>query len=70
MYQDLNYEAERMRMVENQLRRRDIRDERLLDAMGKVPRHMFVDDDYIDMAKVYMTPYIKRQLGIKGDFER
>jgi protein-L-isoaspartate(D-aspartate) O-methyltransferase len=29
-------------MVEQQLRQRGIRDERLLDAMGRVPRHEFV----------------------------
>lgn len=50
MDQESNYAAERKRMVDNQLRRRDIRDKRLLDVMGKVPRHMFVGSDYIDMA--------------------
>jgi protein-L-isoaspartate(D-aspartate) O-methyltransferase len=30
------------RMVERQLRRRDIRDERVLDAMARVPRELFV----------------------------
>ena len=32
-------------MVESQLRSRDIRDERVLEAMGKVPRHLFVPED-------------------------
>jgi protein-L-isoaspartate(D-aspartate) O-methyltransferase len=36
------FAAERLAMVENQLRRRDIRDERVLAAMAKVPRHEFV----------------------------
>ncbi len=31
-----------MRMVEQQLERRDIRDPRVLDAMRRVPRHLFV----------------------------
>ena len=31
-------------MVEQQLRRRGIRDERVLDAMGRVPRHLFVPE--------------------------
>ncbi len=31
-------------MVEHQLRRRGIRDERVLDAMGRVPRHLFVPE--------------------------
>jgi len=32
----------RLRMVEEQIRRRGIRDERVLSAMGEVPRHLFV----------------------------
>jgi protein-L-isoaspartate(D-aspartate) O-methyltransferase len=37
-------------MVETQLRARGIRDERLLAAMGRVPRHEFVDPRYRDQA--------------------
>ncbi len=37
-----DYEAERKRMVEYQIRRRGIEDERLLSALLKVPRHLFV----------------------------
>jgi protein-L-isoaspartate(D-aspartate) O-methyltransferase len=40
----------RRRMVEEQLRGRDIRDERVLAAMGKVPRHLFVPGAYAAMA--------------------
>ena len=36
--------AERQRMVERQLRARDIRSERVLGAMEKVPRHLFVPE--------------------------
>jgi protein-L-isoaspartate(D-aspartate) O-methyltransferase len=39
-----NFDAERAAMVEMQLRRREIRDRRVLDAMRKVPRHRFVPD--------------------------
>src|SRR5918995_377603 len=35
----------RARMVERQLRRRGIEDERVLDAMGAVPRERFVPPD-------------------------
>lgn len=35
-------DAERARMVNEQLKARDIRDERVLNAMLKVPRHLFV----------------------------
>lgn len=37
-------------MVEMQLRRRGIRDERVLDAMQKLPRHEFVAEQYRDQA--------------------
>lgn len=37
-------EAERNRMVDDQLRARDIRDERVLRAMRDVPRHLFVPE--------------------------
>jgi protein-L-isoaspartate(D-aspartate) O-methyltransferase len=37
-------------MVESQLRNRGIRDERVLDAMEKVPRHLFVGTDLEDRA--------------------
>jgi protein-L-isoaspartate(D-aspartate) O-methyltransferase len=33
-------------MVESQLRRRGIRDQRVLDAMLRVPRHLFVPPEY------------------------
>jgi protein-L-isoaspartate(D-aspartate) O-methyltransferase len=47
------FAAQRAAMVEQQLRRRGITDERLLRAMGKVPRHEFIDwekrqEAYID----------------------
>lgn len=37
-------------MVERQLRRRGIRDERVLDAMLRVPRHEFVPREYMEFA--------------------
>lgn len=37
------YAAPRRRMVEEQLLARDVRDERVLEAMAEVPRHRFVD---------------------------
>lgn len=39
-----DWDAERRRMVEEQLRSRDIRSARVLDAMLKVPRHLFVPE--------------------------
>jgi protein-L-isoaspartate(D-aspartate) O-methyltransferase len=40
----------RERMVEHQLRRRGITDERVLEAMGKVPREVFVPPENRDLA--------------------
>src|ERR687883_306142 len=39
------YAHRRARMVERQLRRRGIEDERVLAAMGEVPRELFVPED-------------------------
>jgi protein-L-isoaspartate(D-aspartate) O-methyltransferase len=41
---------ERQRMVERQLRARDIRDERVLAAMARVPRELFVPQELADRA--------------------
>jgi protein-L-isoaspartate(D-aspartate) O-methyltransferase len=40
------FAALRHRMVETQLRARDIRDERVLQAMARVPRHQFAPEQY------------------------
>ncbi len=37
-------------MVDSQIRSRGIRDERVLRAMAKIPRHLFVDEGLIDQA--------------------
>jgi protein-L-isoaspartate(D-aspartate) O-methyltransferase len=72
---------ERTRMVEWQLRRRGIADERVLDAMGRVPRERFVapeqrDGAYADAAlpigggqtisQPYMVALICEQLALHG----
>ncbi len=44
------HSAERARMVESQLRRRGIHDERVLEAMLRIPRHEFVPDGYQSQA--------------------
>jgi protein-L-isoaspartate(D-aspartate) O-methyltransferase len=40
------FQAERLSMVENQLRRRGIQDENALRAMADVPRHEFIPENY------------------------
>jgi protein-L-isoaspartate(D-aspartate) O-methyltransferase len=43
-WQDGEFDEMRRRMVEEQLCRRDITNQRVLDAMGRVPRHLFVSE--------------------------
>lgn len=40
----MNFDARRAKMVERQLRRRGIADERVLEAMAQVPRELFVSN--------------------------
>ncbi len=42
---EIDYTNQRLSMVEGQLRRRDITDARVLDAMAKIPRHRFVSPE-------------------------
>ena len=46
----MSYEKLRHLMVEDQLRARGIKDERVLAAMERVPRHLFVDEHLHGMA--------------------
>ncbi|MBM4000128.1 MAG: protein-L-isoaspartate(D-aspartate) O-methyltransferase [Planctomycetes bacterium] len=72
----------RRRMVRQDLRGRGIRDERVLDAMGRVPREVFVDrvrpsDAYGDRAlpigcdqtisQPFMVALMTEALGLEGD---
>jgi protein-L-isoaspartate(D-aspartate) O-methyltransferase len=63
------YATARKRMVANQLAARDISDEKVLEVMGKVPRHLFVNPNYrrlayadrplpIDEGQTISQPYI------------
>ncbi|MBV9624398.1 MAG: protein-L-isoaspartate(D-aspartate) O-methyltransferase [Acidobacteria bacterium] len=44
------YARERAEMVERQLRARGIRDQRVLDAMSRIPRHEFVPEEFRSQA--------------------
>jgi protein-L-isoaspartate(D-aspartate) O-methyltransferase len=44
------YSKQRKKMVDAQIRSRGVRDERVLRAMEKIPRHLFVDEGLIDQA--------------------
>ncbi len=47
---EVEYREQRRAMVEHQLRDRDIVDESVLEAMLRVPRHLFVPESYRDAA--------------------
>ena len=46
----MDFENLRIKMIEEQLKTRDIKSEAVLDAMLKIPRHLFVPQDMQDYA--------------------
>ncbi|RFT14898.1 MAG: Protein-L-isoaspartate O-methyltransferase [Candidatus Saccharicenans subterraneus] len=50
MSQDSTYDRERKEMVEYQIRRRGVKDRKVLRAMLKVPRHLFVPEQMKELA--------------------
>lgn len=44
------YRKQRIKMVDSQIRSRDVRDERVLEVMEMIPRHLFVDEGLINQA--------------------
>lgn len=77
-----NFEALRRKMVENQLVARGIKDKRVLAAMLKVPRHLFVEEALMDRAygdhalpigegqtisQPYMVAIMSELIALKGD---
>lgn len=77
-----DWAAERQRMVDQQLRTRDIRNPRVLDAMRSVPRHLFVpeatrDEAYYDspvpigydqtISQPYIVAFMTQALEIEAD---
>jgi len=78
----MDYESERKIMVAEQLIVRGIKDRRVLDAMGKVPRHLFVEEalrsraygDYPlpigekqTISQPYMVALMTESLELKGN---
>jgi len=76
------YDRLRLRMVERQIKARGIRDERVLEAMRKVPRHLFLSSETADQAyedhpvsigsgqtisQPYMVALMTEVLELKGD---
>lgn len=46
----VNYEGARQKMLESQIRARNVRDPRVLEALRRVPRHLFVEEALRDRA--------------------
>ena len=46
----MNYEGARQKMLDSQIRARNVRDARVLEAVRKVPRHLFVEEALRDRA--------------------
>lgn len=82
MEDQIPYQLQRERMVKEQLIRRDIRDQRVLEAMRNVPRHAFVPPEHrhiaygdgplpIGSGQTISQPYIvalmTQLLNLKGD---
>jgi len=81
MKNEFELEAERREMVNSQIRARGVRDPRVLEAMEKVPRHLFVPEAmragaYADeplpigegqtISQPYIVAYMTEALGLKG----
>ena len=78
----MDYQKEREKMVRRQLQGRDINDPRVLEAFRQVPRHLFIPDEYRDMAyhdsplpigtgqtisQPYIVALMTQLLELKGD---
>ena len=51
-----NFQALRERMVEAQIRARDVQSPAVLRAMARVPRHLFIPDDQRSHSAAYLCP--------------
>lgn len=82
MDEEAYYAADRQRMIEDQFLTRDIYDERVLEAMRRVPRHLFIPEEYrhlaysdcpvpIGQSQTISQPYIvalmTQMLSLRGD---
>lgn len=82
MKEDREFRLERQRMVEDQFISRDIKDIRVLDAMRRVPRHLFVPEEHRHLAyrdcplpighgqtisQPYIVALMTQMLGLQGD---
>ncbi len=82
LMEDRDFEKARKRMVEGQIISRGIKDERVIKAMLKVPRHLFVGDNLKNQAyedhplpigegqtisQPYIVALMTESLGLKGE---
>jgi protein-L-isoaspartate(D-aspartate) O-methyltransferase len=79
---EINFDKARELMVERQIVGSGVKDKRVIEAMRKVPRHMFVNDEYKDssygdyplpigedqtISQPYMVASMTECLALKGD---
>ena len=82
MSDEASYQTERQLMVDTQIARRGIRDQRVLSAMLEIPRHLFVERQHRHLAysdgplpigsgqtisQPYIVALMSEQLGLSGD---
>jgi protein-L-isoaspartate(D-aspartate) O-methyltransferase len=82
MKEETEYRLDRQRMVEEQFISRGISDERVLDAMRQVPRHLFVPEEHRHLAyrdcplpigqdqtisQPYIVALMTQMLGLEGE---
>jgi protein-L-isoaspartate(D-aspartate) O-methyltransferase len=82
MVEQENYESARKRMVDEQISRRGIRDARVLAALRRIPRHIFVPQEHRHLAYVdaplpighrqtisqpYIVALMTELLGLQGE---
>ena len=78
----MNFDEQRMLMVTRQIQARGVRDRRVLNAMARVPRHLFVSESQLSSAygdfplpigesqtisQPYMVATMTELLGLSGD---
>jgi protein-L-isoaspartate(D-aspartate) O-methyltransferase len=78
----VNFDEQRMNMVTRQIQARGVRDRRVLEAMARVPRHLFVSEAQLvsaygdfplpigesqTISQPYMVATMTEQLGLTGD---
>ncbi|MEW6456735.1 MAG: protein-L-isoaspartate(D-aspartate) O-methyltransferase [Acidobacteriota bacterium] len=78
----INWEKLRIEMVKEQIESRGVKDKRVIEIMKKIPRHLFVSEEYLHLAyedqplpigeeqtisQPYIVAYMTEKLNLEGD---